>query len=59
LTRAALPPAEISAQVDAAIARDPGLRAALAKLDAGQRDHVRRVIASAIETKLRERGDPR
>jgi hypothetical protein len=56
LTRAAPPPAAISTQVDAAIARDPRLRAVLARLDAGQRDHVRRVIARTIEAKLRERG---
>lgn len=43
----------ISAPVADAMARDPRIRAALARLDAGQRDHVRRAIAAAIEARLK------
>lgn len=58
MSRPPRPPANLSAPIDAAISRDPRVRAALARLDAGQRDHVRRAIAQAIRAKLRERGDP-
>lgn len=47
-------PASLAKEVEAVIARDPRLRLALARLDASQRDHVRRTIARTIEAKLRE-----
>ncbi|WP_137861342.1 MULTISPECIES: hypothetical protein [unclassified Sphingomonas] len=58
MTRAPRPPAGISAAIDAAIARDPRLRATLAGLNAGQRDHVHRAIAHAVKARLRDRGGP-
>lgn len=58
MNRPPRPPGDLSAPIDAAIARDPRIRARLAGLDAGQRDHVRRAIAEAIRAKLRERGGP-
>lgn len=48
------PPRPISGPIDAAMARDPRIRATLARLDAGQRDHVRRAIAAAIEARLKD-----
>lgn len=58
MNRPPRPPANLSAPIEAAITRDPRIRASLAGLDAGQRDHVRRAIAQAIQAKLRERGGP-
>ena len=58
MNRPPRPPANLSASIDAAISRDPRVRATLDGLDAGQRDHVRRAIAQAIRAKLRERGGP-
>lgn len=59
MNRPPRPPANLSGPIDAAIARDPRVRAQLAGLDAGQRDHVRRAIAQAVQAKLRDRGGPR